>query len=865
MVVKVALNVTRPITILVVDDEPDICFLTKEFLETSGHIDVNTAGSVAEARASIARRRYDAIVSDYQMPCEDGVQFLKSLRISGDTTPFVLFTGKGREEIAIEALNNGADAYLQKGGEPRSLFVELEHRILTIIQKHRAEAALLDSESEFRALFENNPDAVVLVSIDGRILNTNQAGARMVLMRKEEIIGGTISDMGVFSEDDIALFKRTMIAMANGEIVSPVLSQIRRKDGTAKWVEIRASMVLKAGQCAAFQIIGRDVTKYKMAEEALRKSESKFRAIFNAAAIGITTVNSDGRPLEFNDELANYLGYSREELDHLSFSEITFPDDLQKDLAQYKKLIAGEINHYEMEKRYVRKDGKIVWALLSVSLVESYEVAPPLVLSIVTDITKRKMAEEALQESEQKYHTFFTTSRDCVFITTIDGKWVDFNDAAIELFGYNSREDLLKTGVPFMYAIPSDRDVHLRHIREREYSFEYPVDLRKKDGTIINTLITTVARKDSSGNTISFQGSIRDITQRKRAEEALRESEERLTLALAGGKLGLWDLDLSTMKMIVNDRSLEIIGKKRIDGPMTFEDWLSNLHPDDRKKVSEDIYSESDQQTDLFEALLRFRHADGEYRYILDRGKVIKWDDRRRPQRIVGTLLDITELKKMEEAMQTANRKLNLLSGITRHDITNQLLVLSGNLTFLDKKLCDHSSEEHLRNAEAAAERISDMVRFTKDYEDVGVQAPIWQDVRVLVSIASRDLQTKDLKVVNDVPVGLEVFADPLIAKVFHNLFYNALRHGGDVTTIRFYHEEQDGVRFLVCEDDGVGIPAEMKKKLFTEGFGKDHGLGLFLCREILSITGIVITEEGEPGQGAKFVMTMPQNGLRET
>ena len=863
--VKVALNVTRPIMILVVDDEPDICFLTKEFLETSGHIDVDVTGSVAEAKAAIALRRYDAIVSDYQMPFEDGVQFLKSLRVSGDMTPFVLFTGKGREEIAIEALNNGADAYLQKGGEPRSLFVELEHRIFTIVQKHRAEAALLDSESEFRTLFENNPDAVVLVSIDGRILNTNQAGAGMVRMRKEEIIGGTISDMGVFSEDDVALFKRTMIAMANGEAVSPVLSQVRRKDGTMKWVEIRASMVLKAGRCAAFQIIGRDVTKYKLAEEALRKSESKFRAIFNAAAIGITTVNSDGRPLEFNDELANYLGYSREELDQLSFSEITFPEDLEKDLAQYENLIAGEINHYEMEKRYVRKDRKIVWALLSVSLVESYEGEPPLVLSIVTDITKRKMAEEALRESEQKYHTFFTTSRDCVFITTVEGKWVDFNDAAIELFGYNSREDLLKTDVPFMYASPSERDVHLRYIREREYSFEYPVDLRKKDGTIINTLITTVARKDSCGNTISFQGSIRDITQRKRAEEALRESEERLTLALGGGKLGLWDLDLSTMNMIVNDRSLEIIGKNRLDGPMTFKDWLSNLHPDDRKKVSEDIYSESDQQTDLFEAMLRFRHADGEYRYILDRGKVIKWDDRRRPQRIVGTLLDITELKKMEEAMQTANRKLNLLSGITRHDITNQLMVLSGNLTFLDKKLYDHSSEEHIRNAEAAAERISDMVRFTKDYEDVGVQAPIWQDVCALVSIASRDLQTKNVKVVNDVPAGLEVFADPLIAKVFHNLIHNALRHGGDLTTIRFSHEEQDGVRFLVCEDDGVGIPAEMKKKLFTEGFGKDHGLGLFLCREILSITGIVITEEGEPGQGAKFVMTMPQNGLRET
>jgi signal transduction histidine kinase len=132
------------------------------------------------------------------------------------------------------------------------------------------------------------------------------------------------------------------------------------------------------------------------------------------------------------------------------------------------------------------------------------------------------------------------------------------------------------------------------------------------------------------------------------------------------------------------------------------------------------------------------------------------------------------------------------------------------------------------------------------------------------VSAASKDLQLEKVKVVNGVPAGLEVFADPLIVKVFRNLIQNTLRHGGSVTTIHFYHEEQDGVRFLVCEDDGVGISADMKRKLFTKGFGKDHGLGLYLSREILSITGIVITEEGESGKGAKFVMTMPHNGLRE-
>ena len=161
------MNLNCPVLILAVDDEPTLCFLTKEFLETSGYIKVDTARSAFDARAAVAQKRYDVIVSDYQMPGENGIQFLKSLRASGDMTPFILFTGKGREEVVIEAFENGADAYLQKGGDPRSLFVEMEHRIGALVQKHQAEAARQESESDFRTLFDNSPDPIVLVSPDG--------------------------------------------------------------------------------------------------------------------------------------------------------------------------------------------------------------------------------------------------------------------------------------------------------------------------------------------------------------------------------------------------------------------------------------------------------------------------------------------------------------------------------------------------------------------------------------------------------------------------------------------------------------------------------------------------------------------------
>jgi len=228
------------------------------------------------------------------------------------------------------------------------------------------------------------------------------------------------------------------------------------------------------------------------------------------------------------------------------------------------------------------------------------------------------------------------------------------------------------------------------------------------------------------------------------------------------------------------------------------------------------------------------------------------------------TISDVRDVKQLEDALRVSNTKLNILSSITRHDINNQLSVLMGRLDLLDRTQFDHQSDKFLQGAEAAAERISALIQFTEAYEDVGVHAPTWQDVRALVSAASGDLPLENVRIVNDVPAGTEVLADLLIAKVFYNLISNAVRHGGKITTIHFSVKEVEGARTITCEDDGAGVSADMKDKLFTRGSGKDHGFGLFLSREILAITGITIAEEGLPGCGARFVMTIPAGELRE-
>jgi signal transduction histidine kinase len=155
------------------------------------------------------------------------------------------------------------------------------------------------------------------------------------------------------------------------------------------------------------------------------------------------------------------------------------------------------------------------------------------------------------------------------------------------------------------------------------------------------------------------------------------------------------------------------------------------------------------------------------------------------------------------------------------------------------------------------------MIQFTKEYEKIGVNDPVWQEGRKIVDTAATQAHLGQVVVKNDLPAGEEVFADPLVGKVCYNLIDNAVRYGGKITTIRFSVENRNGDLIIVCEDNGNGVIAEEKERIFVRGFGKNTGLGLYLSQEILLITGITIRETGEPGKGARFEMTVPKGAWR--
>ncbi|MCQ8893158.1 MAG: PAS domain S-box protein [Methanolinea sp.] len=226
------------------------------------------------------------------------------------------------------------------------------------------------------------------------------------------------------------------------------------------------------------------------------------------------------------------------------------------------------------------------------------------------------------------------------------------------------------------------------------------------------------------------------------------------------------------------------------------------------------------------------------------------------------TFQDITERKKTEEAISLANRKLNLLNSITRHDILNSLTALLGYLELSRDIVRDEEMKKYVEAEIRSAETIRKQIEFTRDYQDVGVKAPSWFSVRTLIQGLKSRVEREGIGVSLDLP-DVEIYADPLVEKVFYNLMENAVRHGKKVTRIWFTARKQGDDLVIQCCDNGVGVPADKKKAIFNREYFQHSGFGLFLSREILAITGISLEETGVPGEGAVFSLVVPRGAYR--
>jgi PAS domain S-box-containing protein len=762
------------IRILYIDDEPALLDLTRMFLERTGEFSVTPVASAEEALGLLVDHHFDAIVSDYQMPGMNGITFLQQVRQSGNTLPFIIFTGKGREEVVIEAINSGADSYIQKGGNPRAQFAELAEKLRQIVRRSRAEEALREAEARYRAIFQNASDIIRVLDRNGRIAYDSPSSSK-ILGYPPGALNGNDPLEYIHPDDRDRVRSDLKEVYANTNPNAPSEFRIRRADGGYLWVESVATNLTGVEGVDGVVVTTRPIAERKEAEEQLKKkheelyaafeqltateeelrqnynelasserrlaeSEQKIRAseaflkcVISDVREGIVAFDSDLRVTLWNPFMEELTGIHSGEVVGKDLGTC-FPLLENTDiLLTVERALAGDLGEttdIQLNLSIKRKDK--IWVRGIASPLKGHDGAIIGVIGVVQDITARKDAELALlsttrelHESEKKYRNVFEAKNDPLILADAETRAIlDLNQAASELYGY-SREEMLNMVLLDLSAEP------------------------------------------------------------EKTKEALDRQVSRVALRYHRKKDGMvFPADIALAYFTLKGRSALIL-----------------------------------------------------------------------------SIRDLTGVQQIGDALRIANVKLNLLIGVTRHDVLNSLTVLLAYNGFLRERDVDEPTRELLEKQEKALLAIRSQIEFTRAYDDLGVKSPLWQHVgntaaraySQFINTISFTCETGDL----------EIYADPMLEKVFYNLFDNAFRYGEGVTQVRL-SGAMDGTDLLLSFDDnGIGVLDNEKARIFSRGIGKNTGLGLFLTREILAITRIGITETGEYRKGARFTMRVPRGAYR--
>jgi PAS domain S-box-containing protein len=302
------------ISVLLIEDDCNLLGITRDYLAKKGTISVHTATSAGEAIELIRTRNYDAIVSDYQMPDMDGIELLKYLRASGNEIPFIIFTGRSREQVVIEALNNGADFYLQKGSEPKMQFIELENMILQATSRKRAESSLRESIRRLSDIISFLPDATLAVDRGGNLIAWNRAMEELTGVPAQQMLGRNEPDYSLAFYGTRRPLLIDLIFTTNEEVINNGYTGVKRK-GKALIAECTATLPSgkktlwgiatplydENGEVAGAIESIRDISSVRKTEEARMKSEVKFRGIFEHSPVAIAIFDEKGWLSEVNN------------------------------------------------------------------------------------------------------------------------------------------------------------------------------------------------------------------------------------------------------------------------------------------------------------------------------------------------------------------------------------------------------------------------------------------------------------------------------------------------------------------------------------------------------------------------------------
>ncbi|MGD0645334.1 MAG: PAS domain S-box protein, partial [Candidatus Bathyarchaeia archaeon] len=703
----------KHLRILHVDDDTSFSEVSKQILSLESNFEVDTAESVEEAYKKMKTTSYDAIVSDYEMPIKNGLDFLTELRKQKTEIPFILLTGKGREEIAIKALNLGADGYVNKQGKPETVYGELTYYIHQSVEKKQAKTALNYSEKQLEAVVMNAPIGIA---------------------------------------------------------ASPTASKLFENTNAA---------------------------------------------------------------------FCKILGYTQGELRKLTFREITHPEDLPESVTKVEDLKAGKIPNFSLEKRYIRKDGSIIYGKINASTLRDKDGKIALFIIELEDITQRKKMEEEVRKDRDILEALSQSINAGFVIISKDYHILYANNFIREYKGESKgklcysvlntlNEPCSDCGVAKIYAGKTQADSH-------EYCST------ALDGRSYWVEIVASPIKNKEGNIIAASEIVVDITDKKQREKELRESREEFKALFNSNPQAAAYSDENFCVISINPKFTEVFGYtlNEIRG----KNLIDTLNPEELKQEMRNNIEKSSSHAMNFQSK-RKRKDGSTVQVFVSLAAVTVGDKRIGNVTVYEDMTDeVTTEEKIEAALKQSeilNEKLSVIGSFTRHDVRNKLMVIEGNAYLANKQAGnDPKIKQYLDQIRLATTSVTRILDFAKNYESLGCEQRTRTDVgKAIDQAASLFTELKGAKLINEC-TDFNIIADSMLTTVFHNLIDNSLKYGKNLTQIKIYHQkEKDNSESIIYEDDGGGINEEDKTHLFTKGFGHGTGFGLYLIKRTCDIYG---------------------------
>ena len=779
------------------------------------------------------------------------------------------------------------------------------HIATDISGRKQAEDALRESEERFRATFEQAAVGIAHVAPDGTWLRVNQRLCNIVGYADEELRQLTFQDITHPDDLDADLeYTRQMLA---DEIRTYSMEKRHiRKDGGVVWIDLTVSLIREpTGEPKYFIAVVEDIAERKQAEDALRESEERFRAIFDQAAVGVAQIETaTGRFVKVNQKYCDIVGTSAEKLAASTFMDITHANDIQTDLDNMERIKTGETRSFSQEKRYLHPDGSAVWVNITVSPMWAIGEEPTFHITVVEDVTERMAVEQQLRESETRFRELFgnMTAGVAVYEAKDNGEdffFKDMNEAGERLSDIR-RDDII--GKSVLEVFPGVRDMGLFDVLQRVWRTGTPEEhptAYYEDERLTRWYENRVYRLPS-GEIVALYA---DATERKRAELELERTKALLQAAIEACPAGIMIADAPDVTVRTLNAAAQYLGQGAPDGlvgaplPERQRPWQvlhlggAELTPDEFPIVRAVRNGETISNEELV-----VRQADGRERFLLVNAAPVR-DALGKVVAGVAVFPDITDHRRAEQAVQAAQRQLldhqrheteraqvelnrlqeqlvnqtrlatiGQVAGSIAHELRNPLgaarnaaFYLSHYVAPTDPKLGEHLTiiEEEIKRADRIITDLMDMVRSRPPNREVVDLGKLVHDVLGRLSLGP------------GIQFQLQLNPDPFLLdgdarqfdQVIANLVSNAaqaLQGVGEITITAA--RSQDCDELVVC-DNGPGIAPEVRNRVFDALFttkAKGTGLGLTICREIIQRHGGTLDLVAHDRPGAAFRITLP-------